>query len=43
MLQDENVRLPRLSPRRSCPQAGPEGLKVSELPMQKLIKIAFKG
>ena len=28
---------------RSCPQAGQEGLKVSDLPMQILIKIAFKG
>ena len=43
MLQDENVRLPRVPPRRSCPQAGQEGLKVSDLPMQILIKIAFKG
>ena len=34
MLQNENVRLPRLPPRRSCPPAGQEGLKVSELLMQ---------
>jgi hypothetical protein len=43
MLQDENVRLPGLPPPRSCPQVGQEGLKVSEVTMQKLIKIAFKG
>jgi hypothetical protein len=43
MLQDENVRLPGLPPPRSCPQAGQEGLKVSEVKMQKRIKIAFKG
>jgi hypothetical protein len=43
ILQDENVRLPGLPPPRCCPQAGQEGLKVSEVKMQKLEKIAFKG
>jgi hypothetical protein len=43
MLQDENARLPGLSSPRSCPQVGQEGLKVSEVMMQELIKIAFKG
>jgi hypothetical protein len=43
MLQDGNVRLPGYRCRDLAHRTEREGLKVSEVEMQKLMKIAFKG